>query len=372
VIGFDIEPRQVANVVVVQNMADAIRGRDLVFVVVPTPHRPCYGGEQPTSHLPAQDFDYDILRRVLSEAAEYLATDQALVIVSTVLPGTCRSVLAPLAPRANLIYSPSFIAMGTAEQDLEYPDLAVVGTQSGSAQGTEILLASLPSQIVHHRLHLGTWEEAEATKVFYNTFISIKIGFANMVQDVAHRLGNADSDRITQALGSASKRLISRSYLRGGMGDGGPCHPRDNIALRALAERLDLGYDLFGAVLDCREKQARNLAAFAVSFGRPVVIVGKAYKAGVPLTDGSSSLLVGHYIAELGALAGYHDEAVECEPARSGAHTYLLAHEFTSLREPRFPDESIIVDPWRTCPFIEGCVVYPYGNSRAPETRTSP
>lgn len=100
--------------------------------------------------------------------------------------------------------------------------------------------------------------------------------------------------------------------------------------------------------------------------------VGKTYKAGVPLTEGSSSLVVGHYIAEHGVFAGYRDDAIGCELATPGTNTYLLAHEFTSLREPRFPDDSIIVDPWRTGPSIDGCVVCPYGNSRAPQKRSSP
>ena len=60
-------------------------------------------------------------------------------------------------------------------------------------------------------------------------------------------------------------------YLKAGMGDGGPCHPRDLIALRHLAERYDLGYDVFAAVARAREGQARNLAAFLVSFGLPVL-----------------------------------------------------------------------------------------------------
>ena len=50
-----------------------------------------------------------------------------------------------------------------------------------------------------------------------------------------------------------------------GMGDGGACHPRDNIALRHMAQKLDLGYDLFDSIMNAREKQAKNMAEFLVA-----------------------------------------------------------------------------------------------------------
>src|SRR6202035_2545675 len=111
----------------------------------------------------------------------------------------------------------------------------------------------------------GTWEEAESIKVFYNTFISLKLSFVNMIQDVAMALGHMNVDVVTDALSGASKRIISTAYMQAGMGDGGPCHPRDNIALRSLVSNLGLGYDLFSGVLECREGQARNMAKFLTS-----------------------------------------------------------------------------------------------------------
>jgi UDPglucose 6-dehydrogenase len=73
-------------------------------------------------------------------------------------------------------------------------------------------------------------------KIFYNTFISNKISLVNMIQDVAVKLGNMNVDRVTTALTKSTQRITGPAYMRAGMGDGGACHPRDNIALRWLAK----------------------------------------------------------------------------------------------------------------------------------------
>lgn len=366
VLGYDVAPREIAGVRIVGDIAEVVHDRELVLIAVPTPHHQEYGGERPTSHLAPTDFNYSILCDILAAICPHVAPSQCVSIVSTVLPGTCRALLAPILPQANLLYTPSFIAMGSVESDLQDPDLLPVGTQDGRQQGAEAMLAIHPKHAAERR-HVGTWEEMEAIKVFYNTYIGLKLTFANMVQDVAQKLGHANCDRITGALAAATKRLISPAYLRGGMGDGGPCHPRDNIALRDLSARLELGYDLFADVLHCREQQAKNLAAFAVSFARPVVIVGMSYKPGVALVDGSSALLVGHYVAQLGELSGYIDDLIACRH-EEGSNTYLLAHDYNALRDPRFPTGSIIVDPWRTCPDIDGCEIMRYGDTRKAPT----
>ena len=82
------------------------------------------------------------------------------------------------------------------------------------------------------RYVIGTWDECECIKVFYNTFISTKIGLVNMIQDVAEKQGNINVDVVTTALAKSDQRIMGPSYMKAGMGDGGACHPRDNIALR--------------------------------------------------------------------------------------------------------------------------------------------
>ena len=201
-----------------------------------------------------------------------------------------------------------------------------------------------------------------------------------MIQDVAERQGNIDVDVVTNALTSASTRIISPAYMKAGMGDGGACHPRDNIALRYLSQKLELGYDIFESVMRSREKQAKNLAEFLVKLAEtcktPIVIHGKAYKPKVPYVDGSYSLLVGNYIEQLGERVRYVDPYTGDK--WSGPAIFLLAHSVSTTYRYwdeqntgdevycDFPFGSVIVDPWRKfkAPKDEPLEVIYYGNTR--------
>ena len=143
--------------------------------------------------------------------------------------------------------------------DMVHPEMIMLGTRNGEDTAATQALRKLYRTIINNtpREIIGTWEEIESIKVFYNTFISMKIGLVNMVQDVAERLGHMNAEAVCDALAGSTRRIMGPAYMTPGMGDGGACHPRDNIALRHLAERLDLGYDLFDAVMRSREKIGR-------------------------------------------------------------------------------------------------------------------
>ena len=102
-------------------------------------------------------------------------------------------------------------------------------------------------------------------------------------------------DVVTQALERSTYRITGKTYMKAGMGDGGGCHPRDNIALRYMAENLGLGYDLFDGIMKAREVQAKNMADKLVELSKennlPIIILGQSYKPNVDYLDGSSSIL---------------------------------------------------------------------------------
>ena len=180
-----------------------------------------------------------------------------------------------------------------------------------------------------------------------------------MIQDVAEKNGNMNVDVVTGALERSTQRILGPAYMKAGMGDGGGCHPRDNIALRFMAEKLGLGYDLFDSIMQTREIQAKNMAIRLVElskkYGLPIVILGKSYKPDVEYLDGSSSILVSHYIEELGANVDFDIET----PTTA---IYLLAH-FNKFHNYSFPKGSVIVDPWRQFHSEENLVIH-YGNTR--------
>jgi UDPglucose 6-dehydrogenase len=230
------------------------------------------------------------------------------------------------------------------------------------------------------RYIVGTWDECECIKVFYNTFISAKIGLVNMIQDVAIKQGNINVDVVTDALAHSSMRIMGPKYMTAGMGDAGPCHPRDNIALRYLAEKLDLQYDLFDAIMHAREIQAHNVAKFLINLSTqhqlPIYIHGKAYKPGVTYCDGSYSLLIGHYLTAAGFAPVYIDPLVEESVPESVQGVVLMAHNQqitygysgVTAQQPLYcdiTDGSVVVDPWRKFSTDNTNIkVIHYGNTR--------
>jgi UDPglucose 6-dehydrogenase len=385
VTGYDVNVRTSNFVTVVDTVEKCVKGKDIVFIAVPTPHSKEYDGSQPSAHLEPKDFDYSIVKECLIEANKHMNKDQLLVLISTVLPGTTRREFVQLVNNTRFIYNPYLIAMGSVEWDFLNPEMVMIGTEDGTETGDAKLLTDLYKSMMENnpRYIVGTWDECECIKVFYNTFISAKIGLVNMIQDVAIKQGNINVDVVTDALAQSTMRIMGPKYMTAGMGDAGACHPRDNIALRYLAQNLDLGYDLFDSIMGAREVQADNLAKFLVSQakerGMSIIIHGKAYKPDVEYCVGSYSTLVGHYIKQKGFGVRYvdplADDTNEVINEVHGPAIFLWAHnrsityDYTGELEGTkpycdIPKGSIIVDPWRSLKSTTDITVIHYGNTR--------
>ena len=367
VIGYDVDKSLDSDYVIVEDtIKDVASEADIVFVAVPTPHDPNYDGKAPTAHLEPKDFQYDIVIDCLQEANKYMNKKQMLVLISTVLPGTVRREFVPLITNTRFVYNPYLIAMGTVAWDMVNPEMVMIGTEDGSETGDAKELRDFYDTCMENdtRYVIGTWDECECIKVFYNTFISTKIGLVNMIQDVAEKQGNINVDVVTTALAESTQRIMGPSYMKAGMGDGGSCHPRDNIALRYMAKKLDLGYDIFDAVMNAREVQAQNIALKLCDIAKekelPILINGISYKPGVPYIDGSYALLVAQYCTE------YDYNPMQVDPLVFGADPgpfracVLLAHPELYVE---LSDDSVVVDPWRSYTSDKHEVIH-YGNTR--------
>ena len=383
--GYDIAARTSSSVQVI-DLPQVIDQSDWLFIAVPTPHAAGYDGSQPSSHLEPRDFSSQAVTHVLAEINRLARGPKKIVLISTVLPGTTRAQFAGLLDaHHDFLYNPYLIAMGSVKWDMVNPEMVIIGTQDGDRTQVAQELIDLYRPIMSNdpRYVVGTWEEAESVKIFYNTFISAKVGLANMIQDFAMRIGHINVDVVTDALASSTMRIMGPKYMTAGMGDAGACHPRDNIALRWLAQRYDIGYDLFDTIMRAREVQARNLANFlcdlAVTRCCPIVIHGKAYKPDVPYCIGSYSTLIGHYILERGFGLSYVDPladdttlVVDRIPARAVvlmAHNRQVTYGYTGQNAQDtaycdIPLGSIIVDPWRRWPRDYNQEVIYYGDTR--------
>jgi UDPglucose 6-dehydrogenase len=369
VLGYDINTIEPENFPMVETLEEVCKDREMIFIAVPTPHHPDYDGRYPTSHLENKDFDYSIVKNILTDINKYTTKEQLVVLISTVLPGTTRREFIPLVQNYRFIYNPYLIAQGTVKWDMVNPEMVIIGTEDGSTTGDAKLLLEFYETFITEgtRYEVGTWDEAEAIKIFYNTFLSMKVVFANMVQDVAERVGNMNADVVMDALRNSTHRIISPTYLKPGMGDGGGCHPRDNIALRSLADRLDRGYDLFSVIMQAREVQAKNIADVLIRESQkynniPIVILGASYKPGVDYLDGSTSIMVAHYCKE-----GGMTPMIDLSPTFFDKHpfqtcVFLLAHRGEHHDYPS-PHGSVVVDPWREYK-NDTVKVVQYGNTR--------
>jgi len=378
--GYDIRTVDPTMLVKIsKSIKDTVEGKDIVFIAVPTPHDPAYDGRAPTAHLDPKDFSYEIVKQCLVEANKHMNNNQLLVLISTVLPGTTRREFIQLVNNTRFVYNPYLIAMGSVAWDMVNPEMVMIGTEDGTETGDAKQLVDFYKTVMENnpRYVIGTWDECECIKVFYNTFISAKIGLVNMIQDVAVKQGNIDVDVVTDALAKSTMRIMGPQYMKAGMGDGGACHPRDNIALRYMADHLDLGYDLFDAIMNAREIQAKNLAKELVKHAEEhrmsIFIHGKAYKPGVEYCDGSYSLLIGYYCEELGHKPTYidpltGDDIQGCYGVVLLAHNKKVTYEYRGFNESqqlycKIEKGSIVIDPWRSFKSDDHRVIH-YGNTR--------
>jgi UDPglucose 6-dehydrogenase len=384
--GFDIYPR-LSDTVKVCDLQELVEQSEWIFIAVPTPHADGYDGSVPSSHMEPKDFGHDAVINSIAKINQFATSSKKVVLISTVLPGTTRHYFVPkLDSRHEFLYNPYLIAMGSVKWDMVNPEMIMIGTADGNPTtlAGELIDIYMPMMQNTPRYEIGTWDECEAIKIFYNTFISAKVGLVNMIQDFAMRIGNINVDVVTDALARSTMRIMGPKYMTAGMGDAGACHPRDNIALRWLAKEYDLGYDMFDTIMHAREIQAKNLAEFLViqaqKHNLPIVIHGKAYKPDVPYCIGSYSTLIGHYVNASGHRAIYvdplADDATDVVAGLDGPAVVLMAHNrnvtygYTGQDHPDIfyydiKAGSVIVDPWRTISqTLEGMTVIHYGNTR--------
>ncbi len=289
------------------SFADAIPLTDVSFVIVPTPSGP--------DGMFSNRWVLDAVRQI---GAALRVTDRYHVvnITSTVMPGSTggeiRSALEQASGRkvghtVGLTYSPEFIALGSVVRDLLHPDMLLIGESDRRAGD---VLEALYRETVESNppVQRMNWVNAEISKISVNTFVTTKISYANMVAELCEALPGADVDVVTAALGKDSR--IGGKYLKGALGYGGPCFPRDNVAWAALARSVGVGADLALATDEVNRRQATrvaNLVARLTDGGAWVAVLGLAYKPDTPVIEESQGVMIARCLAEAGFSVAVHD-----------------------------------------------------------------
>jgi UDPglucose 6-dehydrogenase len=349
---------------------------DIIFVAVQTPHEKEFEGTTPIPDR-RKDFDYTYLCEAVSDLAEVIAEQgnvKIVVVVSTVLPGTIHRYIRPciFSAGANLLlqlhYAPAFIAMGQVVDDYLNPEFVLLGDSGNlGLEKVKEFYRSLHDKPIFET----TIETAELIKVAYNTYIGMKLAFANTVMEICHKTPNARCDDVTAALSLATQRLMSKQYLTGGMGDGGGCHPRDNIAMSWLARELDLSHNFFDDIMKAREDQTKWLADIIINrhrqSGLTPILLGAEFKPNTNITTGSPALLLSHYLSE----RGYHHIVWDrsWHISFSDPRLFFASCKHNEWLSLQFPEGSEVVDPWRWPELAKhvlscGATYYPIGGMK--------
>ncbi len=288
--------------------AEAIPGADMTFIIVPTPSG--------ADHAFINDYVVKALQEI-GAALRDNPQPHLVAVTSTVMPGATAAVLAPafevalgrpLGGDISLCYSPEFIALGSVIRDLQNPDFVLIGADDHEA-GTRLAEFYLgigggrdvPVQVMN-------WVNAELAKIAVNSFVTMKITYANMLASICEGLPGGDVDEVTQAIGLDSR--IGRRYLKGGPPFGGPCFPRDNRALGVVAEAVGAPWDLAAATDRMNDGLAERIADMVIAAtaeGDTVAVLGLAYKDNTPVVEESAGAKVAAALAARGRVVVVHD-----------------------------------------------------------------
>lgn len=278
-----------------QDYSKAINETDVTFLIVPTPSR--------TDGHFSDMFLQDALGHLARALKESNKENHIFVITSTVSPTTTDEVLIPLIERESgrkinngfeVCYNPEFIALGSVITDFLNPDMLLIGESSKSAGD---VLERIYEKVCENKPYFARMSlvSAEITKISLNSYVTMKISYANTLANICEKIPGANVDDITKAIG-ADKR-VSPYYLKGGIAFGGPCFPRDNRAFAAFADKY--GYDAILAKATDTVNQlqidhivSKVLEQIPEDGNVNVGILGLAYKPNTPVIEESPAVKI--------------------------------------------------------------------------------
>lgn len=321
----------------------AVRESSITFIIVPTPSDESGG------------FSIELVQPVAERIGEALRDKDdfhLVVLTSTVMPGQTEQVRQVLENSSGkrcgvdfgLCYNPEFIALGSVIRDLLNPDFVLIG-ESDDWSGD--ILSSFYKSVVGENVPIArmNWINAELTKLSVNTFVTTKITFANMLAAICERLPGADVDVVTNAISKDTR--IGAKYLKGATGYGGPCFPRDVVALSSFSRQIGEPAKLAEATDTINREQVSRMVerikAKLPDKGK-VGILGLSYKPDTDVIEESQSLMLARFLAEEGFATIAYDPAAT-EAARG---TLPPEVSFASSMEAcaREVDVLVIATPW--------------------------
>jgi UDPglucose 6-dehydrogenase len=317
---------------------------DVTFIIVPTPsdREGAFSNEYVVAAV-------ECLGTALQRKDGY----HVVAVTSTVMPGSMQGPIRSALERSSnrrvgvdvgLCYNPEFVALGSVVNDMLYPDFLLIGESDPRAGET---VASVYRTVCDTKpeIHRMNFVNAEIAKISVNTFVTTKISYANMLADMCDRLPGADAEVVASAVGADSR--IGRKYLRGAVGYGGPCFPRDNMAFAVLAKRLGARCDLAEATDALNKYQVDRLYGAVAAHAAPgtkIAVLGMAYKPETSVVEESQGVMLARRLARCGYRVAVHD------PGALGAAALKLGGDAEAVSSARAAIAgsrvTVIVTPW--------------------------
>ena len=326
------------------NWSTAVGETQITTIIVPTPSG-ADGAFRNDYVLSA----IDEIGRVLAKKPDY----HLVVVSSTTMPGSVGGPIRQRLEQASgrkvgshfgLCYNPEFVALGDVINGLLHPDFVLIGESDRTAGD---LIEGVHRQVVGLQVNIARMNfiNAELTKISLNTYVTMKISFANMLGEICDQLEGADAAVVADALGRDTR--IGAKYLMPAIGYGGPCFPRDTLAFGRAADLVGRAADLALATDRVNRRQVSRLTEVIsrnTPAGGTVAVLGLSYKPSTPVVEESQGLILAKSLHDKGLTVLAHDPMAG-EPAQAALGE--AARVVPSAREAvRQADVAVIVIPW--------------------------
>ncbi|MFN7171008.1 MAG: UDP-glucose dehydrogenase family protein [Candidatus Omnitrophota bacterium] len=347
----DLLKRTRTNLKATQNYKEAILETQLSFIVVATPS------------LRDGSFSNEYLKKALHRIADVLKIKHSyhlVVITSTVMPQTTEKVAKFILERDSskkcgkdfgICYNPEFIALGSVIHDFLNPDFVLIG-EMNKKDGD--ILETIYKKTCENNPRCARMSpvNAEITKIALNCYITTKITFANSVASICEKVKGADAGVILEALGLDSR--IGSKYIRPGLGYGGPCFPRDNVAFSVFAKNLGMRAKLAEIVDEVNKEQIRRVVKRIEEIlsdkkktksQMHIGILGLSYKPNSPVIEDSQALNITQLLVnEEYNLKVYDPQAMDNVRHILGDKVKYAKDKYDCLKDV---DLGVILVPWK-------------------------
>jgi UDPglucose 6-dehydrogenase len=354
----DLISQNSKNLRATTNHYDAVKQTQASFVIVPTPSEP----------------DGSFSLKFVVEAVEKIGRAIAdkdgyhlVVINSTVSPGSMENRVKPLLEEVTgkkcgmdfgLCYNPEFIALGDVIRGLLEPDLVLIGESDPKAGS---ILADMYKRICvsNPPIERTSFINAEIAKIAINSYITMKITFANLLAEICENTDGADVDKVTSIIGRDSR--IGSKYLKGGLGYGGPCFPRDNIAFARFAESVGVKAELPITVHRANLSQVRRvikiIEQLKLNHNKKIGVLGLSYKPDTPIVEESQSIMLARELSSKGYVVHLYDPLALEEAKKVLGNTAI--YEKTLDTCIKNVDVVVLATPWKSFSIIntEGKII---------------